>query len=209
MKKKYSLYALGNLILGLCSIVLYLPYTFRVFKISGFDWLDIAPDLFKANYSNVLIGFGAFILLWIILVNAISIINYPNIAKTLFKTAVIVALILPLTYVLALRSELILKIWLKYFADNIKTMSSGLIFISCGLVVLGLLYNFTRRKRANLHHILQAIAMCALLILLVMANGWCWQIISMEKAFGLLMGLLAVYFPVSSLILYMFRNIRY
>ena len=66
MKKKYSLYALGNLILGLCAIVLYLPYTFRAFKISGFDWLDVAPDLFKANYSNVLIGFGAFILLWLI-----------------------------------------------------------------------------------------------------------------------------------------------
>ena len=110
---------------------------------------------------------------------------------------------------MALKSDLILKIWLKLFANDIKTVSCTLIFVSCGLTVLGLLYNFTRRKRANLHHILQAITMCLLLILLVMANGWCWQIISMEKAFGLLMGLLAVYFPVSSLILYMFRNIRY
>ncbi len=209
MKKKYLMYAAGNFILGLCAIILYLPYTFKAFNISGFDWLDLAPDLFKSNYHNVLIGFGVFILIWLILINAISLINFPNIPKTLFKSSIIVALILPLVYVLALRSEIVLEFWLKYFSKNIKTISCSLIFISCGLALLGLLYNFTRRKHANLHHILQAFTMCLLLILLVMSNGWCWQIAGVEKTFGLLMGLLAVYFPISSLVLYLFRKIRY
>ena len=209
MKKKYLMYAGVNLILGLCAIILYLPYTFKAFNISGFDWLNLAPDLFKANYYNVLIGFGAFVLIWLIMVNAVSIINYPNTAKTLFKSAVIVALILPLMYVLALKSEVVLKLWFKYFDKNIKTISCALVFTSCGLTLLGLLYNFTRRKHANLHHILQAFTMCALLILLVLSNGWCWQVTNIDKMFGLLMSLLAVYFPVSSLVLYMFRKVRY
>ena len=72
MKKKYLTYAIGNLILGLCAIILYLPYTLKAFKISGFAWLDIAPDLFKGNYNDVLIGFGIFVLLWLILINVIS-----------------------------------------------------------------------------------------------------------------------------------------
>lgn len=209
MKKKYLMYAGVNLLLGLCSIILYLPYTFKAFNIFGFDWLNLAPDLFKNNYHNVLIGFGVFILIWLILINVISLINFPNIPKTLFKSSVIVALILPFIYVLALRSELVLKLWFKYFDKNIKTISCALIFISCGLALLGLLYNFTRRKHANLHHILQSITMCGLLVLLAVANGWCWQVVAVDKAFGLLMGVLAVYFPISSLILYLFRKIRY
>ena len=209
MKKKYLMYAAVNLIFGLCSIIFYLPYTIKAFNIPGFDWLNLAPELFGRNYDNVLIGFGAFILIWLIMINAVSIINYPNTAKTLFKSSVIVALILPIIYVLALRSELVLKLWLKYFDKNIKTISCALIFISCGLALLGLLYNFTRRKHANLHHIVQAFTMCVLLILLVMSNGWCWQVANVGKMFGLLMGVLAVYFPVSSLLLYLFRKIRY
>ena len=36
---------------------------------------------------------------------------------------IIVALILPLVYVLALRSELVLKLWLKYFDKNITKVT--------------------------------------------------------------------------------------
>ena len=209
MKKKYLMYSASNLIIGLCAIILYLPYTFRAFNISGFDWLDIAPDLFKSNYYNVLIGFGIFAIVWLILINTISLINYPNLPKTLFKLSVVVALSLPLMYVLAIRFDWALKFWLKNISKNIKTISYATMFISCGLAILGILYNITRRKHANFHHLLQAITMCAMLVLLVLLNGWCWHIGNIDKIFGLLMGVFAVYFPISSLVLYLFRKIRY
>ena len=210
MKKHYSTLSVLNFIFGICAIVLYLPYTITAFNLSGFTWLtDIATDMLKTNYFDTLIFFGIFILAWLIIGNILTISYRPNLPKILFKASAIVALILPMVYVTAMKFDWVLEIYKQYIAKNIKMVSLVSIAASVGLALMGLCSNFSRRNRANLHHILQAVVMCAVLVLLVVINGWCgWKVGGLDKLFGILMGLFAAYFPVSAIVLFMLRKTR-
>ncbi|MBQ7798403.1 MAG: hypothetical protein IJ371_04700 [Clostridia bacterium] len=211
MKKGYTQLAIWNILLGICAICLYLPYTLDAFDMAGFDWFKFVPDMLKDNYSNVLINFGIFLLLWFIILNAISILYRPNLPKILFKVVVISALILPLIYVLALKQDWAFEFWVKNISSNIKNICYILLGVSCGSWILALIFNFTRNNRANLHHIIQGLTMSILLILFVAVHGWCGWELSLEmlnKLYGLLVGLFAIYLPLSSVLLWVCRSKR-
>lgn len=200
-KKKYLLLASLNFVLGICAICLYLPYTINALNIKGFGWLDFAKDILKNNYFNILVYFGMFLLVWFILLNIISLASRPNKPKTLFKISTIVALILPLIYVLALKNNAVLEFWINHVAENIKMICYVVLSVSWGLFALALIFNFTKRRKATFYHILQALAMCTLLTLFVAWNGWCGWSVDYIKMFGFLMGILAIYLPISTIIL--------
>jgi len=200
--KNYQALAFLNFIFGMISICLYLPYTIQAFNIKGFKWLDFAKDLLKSNYHNMLIYFGAFLLIWFIALTLISIINNVNLAKLSFKVSTILALLIPLVYVLALKNDWALEFWIKNIAPNVKMICYIALCVSVGLWGLGLIFNFTKENKANLHHILQALIMNVLLILLILIQGWCgWSVGNPLKIFGVLMGLFAIYLPISSFVL--------
>lgn len=207
--KTYKILSVFNFMLGICAICLYLPYTFKSFNVKGFDWLDFAKDLFKNNYLNVLIYFGIFLLLWFIVLNLISIPYRINLPKFLLKISVVIALALPLIYVLSIKYNWALNFWIKNIAPNIKTICYVLLCSSVGCFVLGLICNFITRGKANFHHVLQAIVMCALLALIIAVNGWCgWKVDNVLKMFGVVMGLFAIYLPISSIVLIICRKSR-
>lgn len=209
MSKKYTLLLFFNFVLGFCAIILYLPYSLSAFNLKGFDWLNVAPDLLKSNYFNTLIYFGIFLLVWFICINAFSLLTHPNLPKTLFKLTSIISLILPLVYVLALKYNWALEFWIKNISKNVKMISYISLCVSWGTWLLALVFNFTKRHKANINHILQALIMCALLTLIVAVNGWCgWSISNPLKIYGVLMGLFAVYLPISAIIMFIGRHSR-
>ena len=200
-KKGYKTMAGINFLLGLCAIFLYLPYMLQAFDIDASKWIEIGSDLFKKNYGDVLITFGIVLLVWIIGLTALSLLSKPNVPKFILKVAVIVALALPLMYVLALKYEWAVEFWVKNIAKDVKTISYMLIIVACGSSVLGTLFNFSKKHKANLHHIVQAFVMSALLILFVAVYGFCGWKIDFEliiKLNGVLIGLLAIYLPISA-----------
>lgn len=200
-RKNYKILSLLNLLLGVCAICLFLPTTLKAFSVKGFDWLDFAPDLFKDNYINVEFYFGLFLIVWFIVINAISLLSRPNLSKTLFKLSTIVALALPLMFVLAVKYEFALEFWIKNIAPEIKTIALVVLCVSAGLFALGLILNFVRRNRANLHIVLQALVMCAFLGLLIAAEGWCGWKVDILKMVGVLYAVFAIYLPISSIVL--------
>ncbi len=210
MKKKYSTLAFFNLLWGVCAILLYLPYTLDAFEIKGFKWLrEFAPEMLKENYFKVLIYFGVFLLAWIIILSVLSLATRPNLPKLLFKISAISALILPLINVLAMENEKVLEFWIKNIAEDVKMISYVFLAISLGSAFLGLMFNLSRDRKANLHLVLQAIVMCTLLALFVALNGWCgWEIKEVIKMNGILMGLFAIYLPISSIVLMLCKNKR-
>lgn len=210
MHKQYKTLAGFNLLLGLGAIFLYLPYMLQAFDINTTKWIKLGVDLFEKNYFDVMIYFGIFLLGWIIAITVLSILSHPNKPKLVLKISTIAALALPLMYVLALRYDWALEFWFKNMAENIKTISYVLLIVSCGGFVLGLIFNFTKKNKANLHLIIQALVMCVLMVLLVAINGWCgWDISRVDKLYGSLMGLFAIYFPVSTIILMLCSNKRF
>ncbi len=209
MKNKYVSLAICNILLAVCAICLYLPYTLEAFDMAGFEWFKFVPNLLKNNYYDVLIYFGLFLLLWFMVLNLITILSRVNIPKFLCKITVVLALILPFMYVSALKNETMLELWLKTIIPNIKIIAYVTLCVSCGNFVLALIYNFTHKNRANLHHLLEALVMCALLILMIICNGWCgWSIKSSVKIYGILIGLLAMYLPISAMVLFICRKNR-
>ena len=210
MRKKYLKLAIVNFILGVCAICLYLPYTLEAFDMAGFEWFKFVPNMLKDNYYNVLIYFGVLLILWFILLNLIGILHHINLPKFLFKMSIIVALILPLMYVLALDNNFAFNFWIKNILPNIKTISYIFLGISCGTFVLGLIYNITRKNHANSHHIIEATVMCLLLVLMCIVNGWCgWNIDVTIKLYGIMIGLFALYLPISGVNLLFCKNKRY
>lgn len=210
MKKKYIQLSIVNLILTVIAICLYLPYTLEAFNMAGFEWFDFVSKMLKDNYFEVLVGFGIFLLLWLMILNIFSIFSNANLPKVMFKLSAIMALILPLIYVLALKNDWALKFWIKNINSNIKMIAYTFIIVSWGSFILGLIYNFTKRNRANLHHILQALFMCGLLTLLIICNGWCgWDIDLTSKIYGIMVGWLAIYLPISSIVLIACSKKRY
>ncbi|MBQ8522527.1 MAG: hypothetical protein IJ458_02545 [Clostridia bacterium] len=209
MKKKYLQLATLNLILGICAICLYLPYTLEAFDMPGFEWFSFVSKVLKHNYYNVLVYFGVFLLLWIIVLTILSLLSRPNVAKFTFKICTIISLVIPLIYVLALKNDKALEFWIKTLAPNIKMISLVLMCVSWGSFVLALIFNYTRKNHANLHHIVQALVACVLLTLIVLVNGWCgWSFNDITKIEGVLIGLFAIYLPISSVILFVCRNKR-
>ncbi len=200
-RKNYRILSFFNLLLGVCAICLFLPTTFKLFEIKGFDWLDFAPDLFKKNHLDVEFYFGLFLIVWFIALNAISLLSRPNWSKTLFKVSIIVALILPLINILAVRYEFALKFWIKNIAPEIKTISMVLLCVSAGLFGLGLILNFARHNKANLHIVLQSLVMCVFLGLFIAVEGWCGWKVDLLKMMGALYAVFAIYLPISSIIL--------
>ena len=199
--KKYNSLAFFNLIFGVCAICLYLPYTLSAFNIKGFGWLDFAKNILKSKYFDVMVYFGIFLLIWIIALTVISLPCRINLSKLLFKLSTIVALALPLIYVLSIKYDFALEFWIKNIASNIKMISYVLLCVSGGCFILGIMFNFTRDGKANLHQILQALAMCVLLAVLIAVNGWCGWKVNVIKLFGVLMGVFAIYLPISSIVL--------
>ena len=201
-EKNYHALAFLNFIFGIISICLYLPYTIQSFNIKGFKWLNFAKDMLKENYQNALIYFGIFLLIWFIVITSISIINNISLSRMLFKLSAISSLLLPLVYVLALKYDWALEFWIKNIAPNVKMICYIVLSVSVGFSVLGLILNFTRENKANFHLILQSLIMNALLVLLILIQGWCgWSFGSQVKIFGILMGLFAIYLPISSFVL--------
>lgn len=209
MRKKYTILSFFNFIFGFCAIILYLPYSLRAFNLKGFDWLDVAPDLLKNNYFDTLIYFGIFLLVWFICINKFSLFKHANLPKTLFKLTSIISLILPLIYVLALKYDVVLEFWIKNISKNVKMISYITLCVSWGTWAIALMFNFTKRNKANCHHILQSSVMCILLTLLITANGWCgWSISNPLKIYGLLMGIFAIYLPISAIMMFVGRHGR-
>lgn len=201
-KNKYPILAAINLLLGIGAICLYLPYTIEIFNIKWLSWLDFAADIFKDSYYNILIYFGIFLLGWIIATNLVSIFSHANLPKVLFKLSIVSALILPLIYVMALKYEFVLEFWIKNIAPNLKTICYIFLCVACGLFISAIVCNFTNNNKANIHHLTQALVMCTVLILVLAINGWCgWNINSTIKLFGVLMGVYAIYLPISTIIL--------
>lgn len=207
MSKKYLTLSLINFLLGVGAICLYLPYTLEAFNIQS-EWLNFAPDILKQNYYNALIYFGIILLVWIIALNVISILSHANKPKIIFKLTSVIALILPLFYVLALKYNWALEFWINNIGKNIKTISSVLLCISFGSLALGIVLNFTNQNHAGIYHILQAAFMCLTLALLISVNGWCGWDVGVDKMFGLLMGMFAIYLPASAIILFITRKKR-
>lgn len=209
MKKGYVKLSIINLLLGICAICLYLPYMLEAFNMAGFDWFKFVPNMLKDNYFDVLVYFGVFLLLWITALNVITLLSRPNRAKLVLKISTISALIIPVIYVLALKNNNALQFWIKNIAPNIKMISFIFLCVAWGSFILGLIFNCTRKNHANLHHVLQALFMSLLLTLLVAANGWCgWGINNITKIYGVLVGLFAIYLPLSSVILFICRYKR-
>lgn len=202
MKAKYSLLAVINFLLGACAICIYLPYTSDAFNIKGMSWLGFAKKLLKDNYYNVSIYLGIIILGWIIAVTLLTLFSRPNFAKLMFKLSAISSLIIPLVYVMALKYDFALEFWIKYIAPYVKMICYIFLSASVGSLLLAIVLNFTQRRRANLHLITQALAMLALFVLMLIVFGWCgWNIGATVKLFGVLMALMAVYLPLSIIIL--------
>jgi len=201
-KKNYQVLAFLNFVFGIIAICLYLPYTIQSFNIKGFQWLNFAKDMLKENYSNALIYFGIFLLMWFIVLTLLSIISNVNLPKILFKLSTILSLVLPLIYVFSIKYDFALKFWIKNIAPNLKIICYAFLCVSVGFSVLGLIFNLMRQNKANFHNILQAVIMNVLLALLLAVQGWCgWDIENSVKLFGILMGLFAIYLPISSIIL--------
>ena len=149
----------------------------------------------------MLITFGIVLLVWIVGLTIVSLLSKPNVPKLILKVAVIAALALPLMDVLGLKYDWALEFWSENIIKNIKKISYILIIVACGSSVLGILFNFSKKHKSNLHHITQALVMSALLVLFVAVRGWCgWKIDLdiMTKLYGVLMGLLAIYLPISA-----------
>lgn len=209
MKKSYTQLAIIQALFGIVAILLYLPYTLEAFNMPGFEWFKFVPKILKDNYFDILIYFGIFLILWFIILNIGSILTHANLPKLILKFSVVSALIIPLFYVLALKYDWALKFWIDNISQNIKEISYVFIGLSSGSFVLGLIYNLKRIHHANLHHIMQALTMCVLFILLVLINGWCGKAYGFDsKIFGILIGLFAIYLPISTIILFMCRNKR-
>ena len=203
-KQGYKTMAGLNFLLGVCAILLYTPYMLQAFDINASNWVKLGMDIFNENYFNVLVYFGMLLLVWILGVTIFSILARPNITKFMFKIAVIASLVLPLIYVLALKFDWAYDFWMKNLAEDIKTISYVFLIVACGSFFTGLLFNFSQKKKANFHHISQALVMCVLLVLFLAVNGWCGWELEVEfltKVYGVLMGWFAIYLPISTFII--------
>lgn len=210
-KKGYKTMAGINLLLGLCAIFLYMPYMLQAFDINASKWIEFGADLFKKNYIDVLIVFGIILLVWVVGLTIVSLLCKPNIPKLILKVAVVAALALPLMYVLALKYKWAAEFWIKNIVKNVKMISYILIIVACGSSVLGILFNFSKKHKSNLYHIIQALVMSILLVIMVAVNGWCgWEIDFdlVTKLYGILMGMFAIYLPISAPIIIISSNKR-
>jgi peptidoglycan/LPS O-acetylase OafA/YrhL len=209
MKNKYNFLAVCNILLSVVAICLYLPYTLEAFDMAGFEWFKFVPKILKGNYDNILIYFGLFLLAWFIVLNLITIFNYVNMPKFLCKITVVLSLALPLAYMLALTHDWALEYWIKLIIPNIKMIAYIVLCVSGGNIVLALMYNFTSKNRANFHHLTESMVMCALLTLMIICFGWCgWKIDNVVKIYGIMIGLLAIYLPISAIVLFICRKNR-
>ncbi|MFQ6724187.1 MAG: hypothetical protein ACLRFE_02510 [Clostridia bacterium] len=204
MKKQYITLAVFNFVLSIVVICLYLPYTFEAFNMSGFDFME---NILKDKYYDTLILFGIFLLSFIIVYNLSTMWFKSNLPKTIFKLTSVVALTLPLMYVLALRFDFMFKFWLKVIMPNIKMISYIIMLMAIGSFILGVIYNTTKRNNASLHIVVQTLFMCLLLILMIVVNNWCgFNVQNVVKLYGLLVGLFAIYLPLQGIILLFTHN---
>ncbi len=207
MGKQYKLLAFASLLLGALAVMVYLPYTFEGFGVNCFKWIKITTDLFKEDYFKMLIYIGTGLLGLVIVFNLISLFKRPNISKICFKLSTIVALILPLLFVMSLNIvewKWAWEFWVENISTNIKTYAYIAMGVSAGLFIIGLVRNFTAENKATFHHIFKNLMMVALLAIMAYVYSWCgWTINAntIGKIYGLLMGWLAIYFPVSTIVL--------
>ena len=207
MTKGYKLLAFISLLLGALAVVLYLPYTFNAFGVNCKSWFELSQDILKEEYFNVLIYVGIGLLGLIIVFNLVSIFKRPNISKICFKISTIIALLLPILFVMALnidKFEWAWKFWVEHISKNLKTYSYIAIGASAGLFIVGIIRNFTADNKAGFHHIFKTIFMIALLILMAYCYGWCNWTINVnviDKIYGLLIGWLAIYLVLSTFVL--------
>lgn len=205
--KGYKFLTIISLLLGAGTVFMYLPYTLTAFDVNCDKWFETTIEMFKNDYFNTLIYFGIALLSLVIIFNIVSIIKRPNIAKTCFKLSVVVALVLPLLCVMAFNVgdwKWAYDFWVDNIAKNIKTYAYIALGISGGLFILGLARNFTADIKVNFHYIFKSLMMITLLVLMIYAFGWCeWNVDAkvLLKVSGLLVGWLAIYFPLSAIIL--------
>lgn len=207
MTKQYKLLAVISLLLGAVAVILYLPYTFDAFGVNCNSWFELSQDILKQEYFNVLTYVGVGLLGLIIVFNLISIFKRPNIAKICFKVCTIIALLLPIVFVMALNIDKFnwaREFWVEYIAKNLKTYAYIAIGASAGLFIVALVRNFTADSKANFHHIFKALMMIALLVMMAYCFNWCkWTINAniINKIYGILIGWLAIYFVLSAVVL--------
>lgn len=200
-KKRCMLIALINLILGGISAVVYLPYFFESFNIRVDGWSNAVSKLLANNQHDVLILLGIMLLSYIIITNLITILFSKNLSSLCFRLSSIIALLLPLAYVLALQFNSMLELWIKYVAANVKTISLIVVVISCGLLLLGIISSITKNRKLSIYLLMQTIAMCAIEILLISVNGWLGWTVNAIKGFGILTAIFPVYLLTSVVIL--------
>ena len=200
-KTGYRMLGVINFIVALLTGFIYMPIALQHFGLNTSVWIDITQDILKSNYEQVLVYIGLIILVATAVLNLISMIYKTNSAKICFKISIIVALILPIIFVSAMEFEWAFKFWINNIASDIKMWASILIIVSLGMFGLGLIFNFIRQKRANFHHIIEAIGMCCLLIFVAGAYNWCgWG--NVDKMQGMMTLWIPVYLLLSAFVLF-------
>lgn len=208
-KKRYRLMAVINLLLGIFSSFLYLPYFFEAFNMNCKGWINACEKLFKSNYTDVLMYFGIAILVWIVLVNVVSFFFQPNLAKLSFKATTFVSLALPILYVCALNFNPALKFWANVIAPHLKLTAYVCVASSVGFFILGFLLNIVKENKSNFHNVFQALATVMVNLTLILTNDWCgWRIWNVNKWFGLLMISMPIYYLISPWLLLKLSKIR-
>lgn len=218
MKKKYPQLAIINLLLAVGVIYLFFPYIIETFKLYKYDWTKYVSKILIKDYYKPSYYVATGLLIWIAGLNLLTMLIRINVPKFLFKTNILIALGLPLIYMLAIKNSTIANFWSKTIFPNMSMILTVLLCVCWGNWILGLVYNFTHKKRANLHHIVETLFMCFLLTLMILSDAWTggivggyWSegyIVFTEKAYCIIMGLFALYLPISSLVLYTCRNNR-
>lgn len=201
-KKRYILMACFNLLIGIFSAFIYLPYFLKAFNIKCDGWVRVCEDLFKSHYMDVLMYFGLGILIWIVFVNVVSFFFQPSCPKLSFKATTLVSLALPILYVAALNFNPALKFWSKFVAPHLKLVAYICVACSVGFFGLGFLLNIVSEKKSNFHNIFQALATVMVNLMLILTNDWCgWRFWQTGKWFGLLMLAMPIYYIFSPIML--------
>lgn len=200
--KRYILMAIINLVLGIFSAFLYLPYFFEAFNMNCDGWIELCQKLLKTHYMDVLMYFGLGILIWIVFVNVVSFFYKPSLAKLSFKATTLVSLALPILYVCALNFNPALRLWSKVIAPHLKLTAYICVTSSVGFFGLGFLLNLLKENKSNFHNVFQALATVMVNLTLILTNDWCgWRFWQTGKWFGLLMIALPIYYILSPIML--------
>lgn len=201
----YKILGVISCLLALATGFIYIPISLNLFNVNSAKWLDLTKDILKSYYSDVIIYVGLAILIAIVVLNLVSLVYKTNMAKICFKLTTIISLILPIMFVCTMQFDWAFKFWINNIAKNIKMISYIVMSVSAGLFILGIIFNITSRKRANFHHVFEALAMLGLFIVMICAFDWCgWtsNIHNFSTLIGVMVLWLSAYLLISTIVLF-------